>query len=447
MNEEYDFDDLAIEKNVIGTFINNGFLLKGYRENLKSRFFEDQDCRDIYRTLVHMDEQGNEIDVNSTSYALDEDVDREAFATISNFNKPDKLDSYVMQILRRGTIRQLEMDHEDYSEEDSPMDFIQEKIKKLEQQLMTINAVKKKHTDGKGLARVFVETLRQNAQTENKNKIYTGIPEVDNMTGGIEPTWLVVVAARPSMGKTTFALNIAENVSLNQQKTSLIFSLEMPDEDISLKFASSIGQINYGNLRKGTLTQLESCRVEKVVSTFESMPVIVDDTPQQSIEAITLRCKQEAEKGNLGVIIIDYLELITVKSERFNNESEKIAYITKALKTLAKELRAPIVILAQLNREIEKRADKRPVMSDLRNSGQIEQDADLIVFTYRDFIYTQNEADRNVADLICGKFRHGTPKDVSLHFEGKYSKFRSKGEATGELPNPSPYTNSLNPLN
>lgn len=252
--------------------------------------------------------------------------------------------------------------------------------------------------------------------------IATGFNDFDDMTSGLQGGDLVIVAGRPSMGKTTFAMNIAENATVSG-KTVLVFSLEMPGEHLTLRMMSSLGRINQHNVRTGKLSDDDWPRISSAVSMLSDVSLYIDDTPSLSPSELRARARRVArETGGIDLIVIDYLQLMQVP-EMKENRTNEVAEISRSLKALAKELDCPVIAASQLNRSLESRTDKRPVMSDLRESGSIEQDADLIAFIYRDEVYNQDSPDKGTAEILIRKQRNGPIGEVRLAFLGEFTRF------------------------
>jgi replicative DNA helicase len=253
----------------------------------------------------------------------------------------------------------------------------------------------------------------------------TGYHDIDEMTSGLQQSDLVIIAGRPSMGKTTFAMNIAENVVIKSQAPVLVFSMEMPGESLVMRLLSSLCRIDQLRIRTGKLEDEDWPRISSTVSMLSEAPMFIDDTPALSPAEVRARARRLVkEHGKLGLIVIDYLQLMQVPG--FNeNRTAEISEISRSLKSLAKELKVPVIALSQLNRGLEQRADKRPIMSDLRESGALEQDADLIVFIYRDEVYHENSPDKGTAEIIIAKQRNGPIGKVRLTFLGQYTCFEN----------------------
>ena len=256
--------------------------------------------------------------------------------------------------------------------------------------------------------------------------IATGFDKFDEMTSGLHAGELVIVAGRPSMGKTTFAMNLAENAAIGQGKTVAVFSMEMPGESLSMRMISSLGRIDQHNLRTGQIKDDDWARITSTVSMLSQTKVFVDDTGGLSPTELRARARRLKREHGLDLIVIDYLQLMqgSAKSASENRTAE-VSEISRSLKGLAKELEVPVIALSQLNRSLEQRPNKRPVMSDLRESGAIEQDADLIVFIYRDEVYNEDSEQKGTAEIIIAKQRNGPIGTCRLTFLGKYTRFEN----------------------
>lgn len=254
--------------------------------------------------------------------------------------------------------------------------------------------------------------------------VSTGYSDLDKMTAGMQPSDLIIVAARPSMGKTTFAMNLCEHAALTQDKPVLIYSLEMPSDQIMMRMLASLGRIDQTKVRTGQLDDEDWARLSSTMGLLiESGKMYVDDSSGLTPTEVRSRARRIArDHGGISMIMVDYLQLMRVPGYA-DNRTLEIAEISRSLKALAKELECPVVALSQLNRSLEQRADKRPVNSDLRESGSIEQDADLIMFIYRDEVYNDNSAEKGTAEVIIGKQRNGPIGKVRLTFQGQFSRF------------------------
>ncbi|MGH8584420.1 MAG: replicative DNA helicase [Gammaproteobacteria bacterium] len=254
--------------------------------------------------------------------------------------------------------------------------------------------------------------------------VATGFPDLDELTAGLQPSDLVIVAGRPSMGKTAFAINIAEHAAIKDAKVVAIFSLEMPGEQLAMRMMSSLGRIDQHRVRTGKLHDEDWPRLTSAVGILSETKMFVDDSPALTPSELRARCRRIAREHGLGLIIVDYLQLMQVPGTRENRATE-ISEISRSLKGLAKELKVPVIALSQLNRSLEQRPDKRPRMADLRESGAIEQDADVIVFIYRDEVYDEESPHKGIAEIIVAKQRNGPIGTVRMTFLGQYTRFES----------------------
>lgn len=251
----------------------------------------------------------------------------------------------------------------------------------------------------------------------------TGFTDFDRMTSGLQNSDLVIVAGRPSMGKTAFSMNLAENVAIQEKKGVAIFSLEMPADQLTTRMLASLGRIDSQKMRTGNLSDEDWHRVTSAITLLNDAPIYIDDTPALTPTDVRARARRlKREEPNLGLIVIDYLQLMQTAGKSENRVNE-ISEISRSLKALAKELNIPVIALSQLNRSLESRTDKRPVMSDLRESGAIEQDADVIIFIYRDEVYHEDSTAKGTAEIIIGKQRNGPIGKTRLAFLGECTRF------------------------
>jgi replicative DNA helicase len=277
---------------------------------------------------------------------------------------------------------------------------------------------------------------RVQEMADNPNDI-TGVPtgfyDLDRMTSGLQAGDLVVLAARPSMGKTAFAINIAEHVALNEGLPVAVFSMEMGAAQLAVRVVGSIGRIDQGHLRTGKLTDEEWPRLTDAIERLRTVSLHIDETAGLTSSELRANARRLARKcGKLGLIVVDYLQLMTGSSGGDGeNRATELGEISRGLKMLAKELQCPVIALSQLNRGVEQRTDKRPMMSDLRESGAIEQDADIIMFIYRDDYYNKDSKDPGVAEIIIGKQRNGPTGAVRLTFLKPLTRFESLASGGG----------------
>jgi replicative DNA helicase len=262
--------------------------------------------------------------------------------------------------------------------------------------------------------------------------VSTGFTEMDKMTAGLQRGELIIIAGRPSMGKSTLAVNIAEHAAIGSGIPAGIFSMEMSAEQLSFRMLSSIGRVSQTRLRNGKLSEEDWPRVHSAVSMMSNAPIFIDDGGALTPTEVRSRARRLKREHGLGLIVVDYLQLMSVAGT-VENRATELSEISRSLKALAKELDLPVIALSQLNRSVEQRNDKKPVMSDLRESGAIEQDADLIVFIYREEVYDRDTPRKGIADIIIGKQRNGPVGEFRLTFLGEFTKFENLvDEAYGE---------------
>ena len=267
-----------------------------------------------------------------------------------------------------------------------------------------------------------IDTLFQ--QDSAITGVATGFSDLDELTSGLQRSDLIIVAGRPSMGKTSFAMNMAEHAAIRDKVSVAVFSMEMPGEQLAMRLMSSLGRIDQHKVRTGKLGDDDWPRLTSAVGLLAEAPVFIDDTPALNPTELRARARRLKREHDLGLIVIDYLQLMQVPGSGENRTTE-ISEISRGLKALAKELNVPVIALSQLNRSLEQRPNKRPVMSDLRESGAIEQDADVIVFIYRDEVYNDESPDKGTAEIIVAKQRNGPIGTVRLTFLGQYTRFES----------------------
>jgi len=276
---------------------------------------------------------------------------------------------------------------------------------------------------------LLVTAIDRIDQLYNSDERITGLPtgftDFDERTSGLQQSDLIIVAGRPSMGKTAFAMNIVENVALEKQRPVAVFSMEMPGEALAMRMLSSLGRIDQHRIRSGKLQEDEWPRLTSAVNMLSGTRLFIDDTPALSPTEVRARARRlKREQDDLALIVIDYLQLMQAPESNENRVAE-ISAISRSLKSLARELDIPVIALSQLNRSLEQRPNKRPIMSDLRESGAIEQDADLIAFIYRDEVYNEDSPDKGIAEIIIAKQRNGPIGSTRLTFLGQYTKFEN----------------------
>ncbi|MBA2847774.1 replicative DNA helicase [Thermosulfuriphilus ammonigenes] len=276
------------------------------------------------------------------------------------------------------------------------------------------------------LKRVINDSVRHIERLYERKELITGVPtgfhEFDRLTAGLQPSDLIIVAGRPSMGKTSFALNIAQYAALEAEIPTAIFSLEMSKEQLALRMLCGEAKVDAHKVRTGFLSDRDWERLTRAADKLSRAPIFIDDTPGISVLEMRAKARRLKSEHGLGLIIVDYLQLMRGREQKDRREQE-ISEISRSLKAMAKELHVPVIALSQLNRKVEERPDKRPQLADLRESGAIEQDADVIVFIYRDEVYNKESPYKGTADIIIGKQRNGPTGEFRLAFLKQFSAF------------------------
>lgn len=405
----------------------------------------------IFSAMQHLVDHGSPIDLVTVSERLEQEQqldDAGGFAYLAEIakNTPSatNIGSYAKIIRERAIAREVIQAAQEIAEvgfapegRDAAelLDFAESKVFKISESRVdeqegpqAVRSVIEKTVDR-------IEQLYQNPHN-GITGLSSGYQDLDKMTAGFQPADLVIVAARPSMGKTTFAMNLCEHAMMNSDKPVLIFSLEMPSDQIMMRMLASLGRINQTKIRTGQLDDDDWSRLSSTMgSILDQGKMFIDDSSALTPTELRSRARKIArESGGLSMIMVDYLQLMRVPSAS-DNRTLEIAEISRSLKALAKELNVPVVALSQLNRSLEQRADKRPVNSDLRESGSIEQDADLIMFIYRDEVYHEDSPDKGIAEIIIGKQRNGPIGRVRLTFMGQYSRFDNYADTSFEQEN------------
>jgi len=411
-------------------------------EQIADRITEDDfyrhDHRLIFRSIAHLEAADKPFDVVTLSDELSKTDELEAAGGLAYLGQLAKdtpsaanIQAYADIVRERSVLRQLidvgtDIAGSAYNPEGRES---KELLDEAERKVFTI--AEQGNRSGKGfrdIKQLLTKTVEQIdylfEQDGNISGVTTGFKDFDEMTTGLQNGDLVIVAGRPSMGKTTFSMNMAENAAIAQGIPVAVFSMEMPAESLAMRMISSMGRIDQHRLRTGQLNDEDWPRITSAVSLLSEAKIFVDDTPALSPTDLRARARRLKREHGLGLIVIDYLQLMTLGGGAENRATE-ISEISRSLKALAKELEVPVIALSQLNRSLEQRPNKRPVMSDLRESGAIEQDADLIVFIYRDEVYNEDSPDKGTAEIIIGKQRNGPIGTTRLTFLGQFTKFEN----------------------
>ncbi|MDE0790027.1 MAG: replicative DNA helicase [Woeseiaceae bacterium] len=431
-------NSLEAEQSLIGGLMLDALAWDKVADVITSDDFYRKDHRLIYSAIAGLIESGSPCDVVTVSEHLDSHGELENaggleyLATLSNETAGAANARAYAKILReRSTLRDLisagnEIAGSAFTNDGRTAAEILEDAEKA------VFAIADRGTRGKkgfvSLKDILpaavdrIDTLHQS--DGDITGISTGYTEFDKMTAGLQPGDLVIVAGRPSMGKTTLAVNIAENAAIGSKVPTAIFSMEMPAQQLAFRMISSLGRVDQTHLRTGNFPDEDWSRINTAVQLMSEAPIFIDDTPSLSPGEIRARSRRLQREHGLGLIVVDYLQLMQVPGSKENRATE-ISEVSRGLKALAKEMSCPVIALSQLNRSVEQRPDKRPVMSDLRESGAIEQDADLILFIYREEVYNQDTPRKGIADIVIAKQRNGPIGDFPLTFVGRYTKFEN----------------------
>ncbi|HCR4018176.1 TPA: replicative DNA helicase [Morganella morganii] len=430
---------LEAEQSVLGGLMLDNERWDNVSERVTGEDFFSRPHRTIFSQMQRLLEQGRPIDLITLSEALEtggelENVGGFAYLAELSKNTPSaaNINAYADIVRERAVIRDMiSVANEIADAGYDPQGRSSEDLLDLaESRVFQIAENRANKDEGpKGIEAILEETVEKIEKLyaqphDGVTGVSSGYQDLDKKTAGLQPSDLIIVAARPSMGKTTFAMNLCENAAMTEEKPVLIFSLEMPGNQIMMRMLASLSRVDQTRIRTGQLDDEDWARISSTMGILlEKRNMYIDDSSGLTPTEVRSRARRIfREHGGLSLIMIDYLQLMRVPSLS-DNRTMEIAEISRSLKALAKELQVPVVALSQLNRSLEQRADKRPVNSDLRESGSIEQDADLIMFIYRDEVYHESSDLKGVAEIIIGKQRNGPIGTVRLTFNGQWSRF------------------------
>jgi replicative DNA helicase len=276
------------------------------------------------------------------------------------------------------------------------------------------------------LSDIMQGTLNEIEAISNRDGEMVGVPtgfaELDSLTNGLHPGQLVILAARPALGKSTLGLDICRNASIKHGITSVIFSLEMSRNEIVMRLLSAEAQVSLQHMRSGTMTEADWAKMANKMGVVSEAPLFIDDSPNMTLMEIRAKCRRLKQRHNLKLVVVDYLQLMT-SGKRVESRQQEVSEFSRSLKLLAKELEVPVIAISQLNRGPEQRQDKRPMLSDLRESGSLEQDADMVVLLHREDFYERESPRAGEADFIVAKHRNGPTANITVAFQGHYSRF------------------------
>lgn len=425
-------NNIEAEESVLGACFLSKYALQKACESLTPDSFYDEKNGKIFAAMNALVDEKTPIDITTvTGYLkknnqLTEIGGVEYLTEVLNFvPTASNIDYYIKNVEDASILRKLietatDIASEGYRTDETVNEILDNSEKKI------LNIVKnRKSSEFRSIKDILQKTQSDLERlSEHKGEVTglaTGWYDIDKLTTGLHPNELIIIAARPAMGKTVFALNLATHAAITQDKSVALFNLEMSAEQLAMRIISSLGQVDGFKLRTGNLMNTDWKRINEAVSQLSNTNLVMDDTPGITIGEIRAKCRRLAssEKG-LALVVIDYLQLISGGKNYGANRQQEVSDISRSLKTLAMELQVPVIALSQLSRSVEAREDKRPIMSDLRESGSIEQDADIVAFLYRDDYYkkeARNEDNTSIVELIIGKHRNGPTATVELLFK------------------------------
>ncbi len=437
--------DIEAEQAVIGSMLTDQEAVTSAVETLKPDDFYREDNKIIYSALLNLYNKAQPIDIITLKSELSSMGKLDAVGGLEYIAElPEKVpttsnvDRYIKIVEEKAMLRNLIKAGNDiidlgYEQTDEVEDIMDEAEKKI------FNVVQKKDQNigFTSISDVLVESFTKLEELYNSKQTITGIPtgftDLDRKTAGLHGSELILVAARPAMGKSAFALNIGTYAATKAKVPVAIFNLEMSKDQLANRILCSEALVDSNHVKTGELTDEELAKLAETSGELAQAPIYICDTPGISVMEIRARCRKLKLEKNIGLIIIDYLQLIQGSAKNANNRVQEIAEISRSLKILAKELDVPVIALSQLSRAVESRDDHRPMLSDLRESGSIEQDADIVMFLYRDDYYNPEDSKKkNIAEVIIAKQRAGETGTVELAWVGQYTKFGNLAKFNGQ---------------
>ena len=426
--------DIEAEQAILGSMLTDKDAVISAMEILKSEDFYREDNKAIYESILNLYNRAEPIDIITVKAELEALGKFEQVGGLEYLaSLPDKVPTtanamkYIKIVEEKSTLRTLiktaneiiELGYDPTEDVDDIMESSEKKI---------FNIMQKKDKKGYSpIKDVLVDTFTQLEELYNRKQHITGVPtgfsELDYKTAGLHGSELILIAARPAMGKSAFAINIATNVALQAGKGVAIFNLEMSKEQVGNRILCSEAMVDSNKIRTGQVEDDDWVKLASTLGRLSEAPIYIDDTAGISIMEIRAKCRKLKIEKDIGLVVIDYLQLIQGSGNRNSSREQEISEISRSLKILAKELNIPVIALSQLSRGVEKRDDKRPMLSDLRESGAIEQDADIVIFLYRDDYYNEDSEKKNVAEVILAKHRGGSTGTVDLAWLPSYTKF------------------------
>ncbi len=426
--------DLEAEQAIIGSMLTDRDAVISAIEILKEEDFYREDNKAIYTAILNLYNRAEPIDIITVKSELESMGKFEQVGGLEYLAElPEKVPTtanamkYIKIVEEKSTLRRLiktanEIIELGYSPTEDVEDIMEGAEKKI------FNIMQEKNQKGYApIKDVLVESFTKLEELYNRKQHITGVPsgftELDYRTAGFHGSELILIAARPAMGKTAFALNIATNAAVKANVPVALFSLEMSKEQLVNRILCSESMVDSNKVRTGKLEEDDWTKLAGAIGPLSEAEIFIDDTPGINITEIRAKCRKLKLEKNIGMVVIDYLQLIQGTNKRGGSREQEISEISRSLKILAKELDVPVIALSQLSRAAEQRPDHRPMLSDLRESGAIEQDADIVMFLYRDDYYNQDSEKKDIAEIIIAKHRGGSTGTVELLWLGSYTKF------------------------
>lgn len=426
--------DIEAEQAVIGSMLTDKDAIMSAVEVLKEDDFYREDNKTIYSAILNLYNKAQAVDIITVKSELQAMNQLEAVGGLEYLaGLPDKVpttanvEQYIKIVEEKSALRALiktanELITLGYDPTQEVEDILESSEKKIFEVMQGRN--QKGYTSIKD---ILVDSFTQLEQLYNQKQHITGVPtgfsDFDYITAGLHPSDLVVVAARPAMGKSAFALNIATNAAVRANTPVVIFSLEMSKEQMTNRILSSEAMVDSNKVRTGKIDDDDWAKLAAASGELSETPIYIDDTPGISVMEMRAKCRKLKLEKNIGLVIIDYIQLVQASNRKNGSREQEISEISRSLKILAKEIGVPVIAISQLSRAVEQRTDHRPMLSDLRESGAIEQDADIVAFLYRDDYYNPDTERKNIAEVIIAKHRAGNTGTVELLWLGNYTKF------------------------
>ena len=426
--------NIEAEQAVLGSMLTDKDAVIAAMETLKPESFYREDDKAIYEAMQNLYNRAEPIDLITLKNELETMSKLEQVGGLEYLaNLPEKaptsanVQKYISIVDEKSMLRSLiktanELVDLGYSQTEDVEDIMDHAEKKI------FDIMQKKNQKGYSpIKDVLVESFTKLEELYNRKQHITGVPtgfiDLDYRTAGLHGSELILIAARPAMGKTAFALNLASNAAIRGNTGVAIFSLEMSKDQLVNRMLCSEAMVDSNKMRTGKLEEDDWAKLAQAIGPLSEANVFIDDTPGITVMEIRTKCRKLKLEKNIGLVIIDYLQLITGNGKKGGSREQVISEISRSLKILAKELNVPVIALSQLSRAVEQRPDHRPMLSDLRESGAIEQDADIVMFLYRDEVYNKETERKNIAEVIIAKQRGGSTGTVDLLWMGNYTKF------------------------